>query len=145
MNLYVMNMDHWKKYLTGLAFAKKYVSNGVWIIPRKKIEGVEKKLEIDESKFRWRQYKVGCIFERQWVFDGVCRQTRQFSPVASKNRCQKRRRRRRSICECWQSEAWQKQSGFTPASTPMYTENFPSFNTGWNMEPTVVNNCWELL
>ncbi|KAK3892374.1 hypothetical protein Pcinc_003744 [Petrolisthes cinctipes] len=45
-------------------------------------------VEIDESKFGKRKYNVGRIVEGQWVFGGICRQTRSFFmvPVPSRDK-----------------------------------------------------------
>lgn len=41
-----------------------------------KIGGHNKIVEIDESKFGKRKYNVGRLIEGQWVFGGICRETR---------------------------------------------------------------------
>ena len=45
-------------------------------------------MEIDESKFGRRKYNVGRLIEGQWVFGGICRETREFFvvPVPERNR-----------------------------------------------------------
>lgn len=43
-------------------------------------------VEIDESKFGRRKHHVGRIIEGQWVFGGICRQTRRFFMVPVENR-----------------------------------------------------------
>ena len=35
-------------------------------------------MEIDESKFGRRKYNVGRLVEGQWVFGGICRETKEF-------------------------------------------------------------------
>ena len=44
-------------------------------------------MEIDESKFGRRKYNVGRLVEGQWVFGGICRETREFFlvPVEARN------------------------------------------------------------
>lgn len=49
-----------------------------WCLKREGAIGGEGKIvEIDESKFGKRKHNVGRLVEGQWVFGGVCRQTRQ--------------------------------------------------------------------
>ena len=53
-----------------------------WVFSRcKKIGGEGKVVEIDESKFGKRKYNVGRVVEGQWVFGGICRDTRHFFMV----------------------------------------------------------------
>lgn len=59
-----------------------------WCLKRDdKIGGKGKIVEIDESKFRKRKHNVGKLVKEEWVFGGVCRQTRQcfMVPVEQKN------------------------------------------------------------
>ena len=44
-------------------------------------------VEVDESKFGTRKYNVCRVIEGQWVFGGICRQTKDFFlvPVASRD------------------------------------------------------------
>ena len=35
-------------------------------------------VKIDESKFGKRKYNVSRVVEGQWVFGGICRETRKF-------------------------------------------------------------------
>ena len=59
-----------------------------WVSRRtKKIGGKGKTVEIDESKFGRRKYNVGRLVEGQWVFGGICRETREFFlvPVETRN------------------------------------------------------------
>ena len=48
----------------------------------KKIGGIGKVVEIDESKFGKRKYSRGRLVEGQWVFGGICRETRDSFLVA---------------------------------------------------------------
>ena len=48
----------------------------------KKIGGIGKVVEIDESKFGKRKYSWGRLVESQWVFGGICRETRDSFLVA---------------------------------------------------------------
>lgn len=58
-----------------------------WCIKRQgKIGGNGTIVEIDESKFGKRKYNVGRIVEGQWVFGGVCRQTRDCFMVPVERR-----------------------------------------------------------
>ena len=60
-----------------------------WCIKREgKIGGDGKIVEIDESKFGKRKYNVGRLVEGQWVFGGVCRETRDcfMVPVEKRDR-----------------------------------------------------------
>ena len=60
-----------------------------WCIKREGgIGGEGKIVEIDESKFGKRKYNVGRLVEGQWVFGGVCRETRQcfMVPVEQRDR-----------------------------------------------------------
>ena len=43
-------------------------------------------VEIDESKFGKRKFNVGRMIEGQWVFGGICRQTRKFFLVPVEDR-----------------------------------------------------------
>ena len=54
---------------------------------RGKIGGVGLTVEIDESKFGKRKYSRGHLVEGQWVFGGICRETRDFFmvPVEARN------------------------------------------------------------
>lgn len=48
-----------------------------WSLRREgKIGGENKIVEIDESKFGKRKFSVGRLVEGQWVFGGICRETR---------------------------------------------------------------------
>ena len=58
-----------------------------WVLKNtKKIGGQGFIVEIDESKFGKRKYNVGRVIEGQWVFGGICRETRDifFVPVADR-------------------------------------------------------------
>ena len=58
-----------------------------WVMKRsKKIGGEGCTIEIDESKFGRRKYNVGRVIEGQWVFGGICRESRAFFmvPVADR-------------------------------------------------------------
>lgn len=60
-----------------------------WCIRQEeKIGGVGEIVEIDESKFGKRKYNVGRVIEGQWVFGGICRNTRScfLVPVESRDR-----------------------------------------------------------
>ena len=54
----------------------------------KAIGGVGLHVEIDESKFGKRKYNVGRVIEGQWVFGGICRETRELFmvPVPTRDR-----------------------------------------------------------
>ncbi|KFM72405.1 hypothetical protein X975_25370, partial [Stegodyphus mimosarum] len=54
-----------------------------------KIGGIEKIVEIDESKFGKRKYTRGHAVERQWVFGGVERESGKLFLVALHNRSEK--------------------------------------------------------
>ena len=43
-----------------------------------KIGGEGEIVKIDESKFGKQKYNVGRVIEGQWVFGGVCRNTKGF-------------------------------------------------------------------
>ena len=58
-----------------------------WVLKKtKKIGGSGFTVEIDESKFGKCKYNVGRVIEGQWVFGGICRETRDlfFVPVAER-------------------------------------------------------------
>ena len=86
-------------YLSDTLFTYKYVENELglskttindwcsfvrevvlhWVLGNKsKIGGVGTTVEIDESKFGKRKYNVGRLVTGQWVFGGICRETREF-------------------------------------------------------------------
>ncbi|KAK3890056.1 hypothetical protein Pcinc_005971 [Petrolisthes cinctipes] len=48
-----------------------------WSVKRQgKIGGKDMIVEINESKFGKRKYNVGRIVEGQWIFGGICRETK---------------------------------------------------------------------
>ena len=57
-----------------------------WVLKKSKKIGGAGKTEIDESKFGKRKYNMGRLIEGQWVFGGLCRETREFFmvPVADR-------------------------------------------------------------
>ena len=58
-----------------------------WCLKREgPIGGEGKIVEVDESKFGKRKYNVGRLIEGQWVFGGVCRETREFFMVPVQQR-----------------------------------------------------------
>ena len=58
-----------------------------WCLRREgKIGGEGKIVEIDESKFGKRKFSVGRLIEGQWVFGGVCRETRSCFMVPVEKR-----------------------------------------------------------
>ena len=94
-------------YLSDTLFTYKYVENELglskttindwcsfvrevvlhWVLGNKsKIGGVGTTVEIDESKFGKRKYNVGRLVTGQWVFGGICRETREFFAVPVENR-----------------------------------------------------------
>ena len=53
-----------------------------WLLSHQSpIGGVGKVVEIDESKFGKRLYNVGRVVRGQWVFGGICRETREFFAI----------------------------------------------------------------
>ena len=62
------------------SFAREVCVNYVVSRPRK-IGDEGKIVEIDESKFGKRKYNVGRVVEGQWVFGGICRESRDFSMI----------------------------------------------------------------
>ncbi|XP_042880721.1 uncharacterized protein LOC122258689 [Penaeus japonicus] len=50
------------------------------------IGGPENIVEIDESKFGRRKYNVGRVIDGQWVFGGICRETRDLFLVPVEDR-----------------------------------------------------------
>lgn len=68
------------------SFCREVIVN--WVFRHtKKIGGQGFTVEIDESKFGKRKYNVGRVIEGQWVFGGICRETREFFfvPVQERN------------------------------------------------------------
>ena len=58
------------------SFCREVIVN--WVFNKcGKIGGPGKTVEIDESKFGRRKYNVGRVVEGQWVFGGICRETRE--------------------------------------------------------------------
>ena len=53
-----------------------------------RIGGPDKIVEIDESKFGRRKYHRGRVVEGQWVFGGICRETKEcfVVPVNSRDK-----------------------------------------------------------
>ena len=45
-----------------------------------------KTVEIDESKFRKRKNNTGCIIDGQWIFGGICCETKQLFLVSVEKR-----------------------------------------------------------
>ena len=67
------------------SFAREVIVN--WVSERScKIGGEGRVVEIDESKFGKRKYNVGRLIEGQWVFGGICRETRECFMVPVENR-----------------------------------------------------------
>ncbi|XP_068242337.1 uncharacterized protein [Palaemon carinicauda] len=69
------------------SFCREVVIN--WVLRRsKKIGGHNYTVEIDESKFGKRKYNVGRVIDGQWVFGGICQESREFFlvPVETRDR-----------------------------------------------------------
>ena len=67
------------------SFMREVIVN--WAIDRKcKIGGKGKIVEIEESKFGKRKYNVGKRVKGQWVFGGICRETRDFFAIPVEKR-----------------------------------------------------------
>ena len=67
------------------SFCREVIVN--WVFNKsKKIGGEGFTVEIDESKFGKRKYNVGRVVEGQWVFGGICRESRQFFMVPVEDR-----------------------------------------------------------
>nr|XP_027228456.1 uncharacterized protein LOC113820322 [Penaeus vannamei] len=58
-----------------------------WALDRQGMIGGQGKIvEIDESKFGRRKYNVGRVIDGQWVFGGICRETRDLFLVPVEDR-----------------------------------------------------------
>ncbi|XP_068234733.1 uncharacterized protein [Palaemon carinicauda] len=68
-------------------FIREVLENYCEVV-RKPIGGPGKTVEIDESKFGKRKYNKGRTVDGQWVFGGICRETREFfaEPVLTRDR-----------------------------------------------------------
>uniref|UniRef100_A0A5S6QH49 ISXO2-like transposase domain-containing protein n=1 Tax=Trichuris muris TaxID=70415 RepID=A0A5S6QH49_TRIMR len=44
-------------------------------------------VELDETMLSKRKYNVGRMYPQQWVFGGICRQTKEFFAVPVQDRC----------------------------------------------------------
>ena len=103
-----------------------------------KIGGEGKTVEIDESKFGRRKYNVGRLIEGQWVFGGICRETRDFFflPVQQRNsetllRCISENIEPGTtiISDCWRAYDCLSKEGFTHL-TVNHSVNFKDPDTG---------------
>lgn len=93
-----------------------------WCVRREgTIGGQGKIVEIDESKFGKRKYSVGRIIEGQWVFGGVCRETRSCFMVPVDKRDSETLLRvikdkiepgTTIISDCWKAYNCLSQSGY---------------------------------
>lgn len=75
-------MTNWKNYLREVC-ADSLIKNPMII------GGPEMVVEIDESCFSKRKYNVGKMYPQQWVFGGICRETKECFIYAVPNRNEK--------------------------------------------------------
>ena len=114
------------------------------------IGGVGKTVEIDESKFGKRKYHKGRFVEGQWVFGGICRETKEIFLVALPNN--KRDRRTLEpiilahilpgttvISDCWKAYDHLGAVGFNHL-TVNHSYNFVDPNTGAHTNN--IENLW---
>ncbi|XP_068233875.1 uncharacterized protein, partial [Palaemon carinicauda] len=87
----------------------------------RKIGGPGLTVEIDESKFGKRKYNVGRVIEGQWVFGGICRETRDlfFVPVQDRSAetllaiiCQYIAEGTTVISDCWKAYNCLEKEGY---------------------------------
>ena len=85
------------------------------------IGGINTTVEIDKSKFWKIKYNVGRVVEGQWVFGGICHETRQFFLVPVEDRTsetllkiikEKIKPGTTIISDCWQAYDCLSKHGF---------------------------------
>lgn len=115
------------------------------------IGGPGLEVEIDESKFGKRKYQRGRLVDGQWVFGGICRQTREFFLTTVKTRDKKtlipiiqdRIRAGSTIySDCWSSYKCLKNYNFTH-KTVNHSQNFVDPITGAHTQ-NVENMWWQV-